>query len=118
MTRRRAGELYEELEARPWARFGGRGYDVIRGALAERLGMPAEAERHYVTGRDWAGREGLPVEQGRCLLGLARLAHASGNGRAAKASARRAAVLFGEHQAELYGNEARSLERAVTSKEH
>ena len=65
-------ELHEELEARPWPRFGGRGWDVIRGALAERLGMPVEAERHYVAGRDWAAREGLPVEEGRCLLGLAR----------------------------------------------
>ena len=102
-------ELYEELEARPWARFGGRGSDVIRGALAERLGMPAEAERHYVAGRDWAGREGLPVEEGRCLLGLARLAHAERKGRAARAIAHRAAVLFGEHGAELYAEEARSL---------
>ena len=101
-------ELYQELQARPWARFGGRGWDVIRGALAERLGMPAEAERHYVAGRDWAGREGLPVEEGRCLLGLARLAHAERKGRAA-AIAHRAAVLFGEHGAELYAEEARSL---------
>ncbi len=108
-------ELYEEFEARPWARFGGRGYDVIRGALAERLGMPAEAERHYVTGRDWAARERLPVEEARCLLGLARLARASGDGRAAVASARRAAALLGTHGAELCLAEARGLARAAAS---
>ncbi len=105
-------ELYEELEARPWARFGGRGYDVIRGALAERLAMPAEAERHYVTGRDWAGRERLPIEEGRCLLGLARLARAAGDSRAAGANAERAAVLFREHHAALYRREADRLLRA------
>lgn len=110
-------ELYEEFKARPWARFGGRGYDVIRGALAERLGMPVEAERHYATVRDWASREGLPVEEGRCLLGLARLEHAGGKVRAARAGARRAALLFGEHGAELYAEEARGLERATISAE-
>ena len=34
----------------------------------ERLGMPAEAKRHYVTGRDWAGPERLPAAEARHLL--------------------------------------------------
>ena len=79
-------DLYAELEARPWARFGGRGYDVIRGSLAERLDMPGEAEGHYLAGRDWAARERLPVEEGRCVLGQSRLARAAGNLRSARAS--------------------------------
>ena len=74
--------------------------------------MSAEAERHFVTGRDWARREGLPVEEGRCLLGLAQLAGAVGNGATPKSSAGRAEALFSAHGAELYVGRARDLRAA------
>ena len=107
-------ELYDELEARPWARFGGRGYDIIRGALAERLDLPGRAEIHYRTGTRWARREGLPIEEGRCLLALARLGRSTEPDRAA-AMAERAERLFRRYGVKLYHPAAVSLKRALRS---
>ena len=75
-------EAYEEASARSHWRFAalqGRNLDHIRGALALRLGRIGEAEEWYRTGLEWSERERCPVEQGRCLQGLAEVAEQRGS---------------------------------------
>jgi class 3 adenylate cyclase len=78
------------------------GFDHIRGALALRLGLLEEAAGHYRTGLAWAERERYPVEQGRCLAGLAEVAAQRGEPGEALALLDRAAGLFQEHGAVPY----------------
>ncbi|MDA1010445.1 MAG: hypothetical protein O2888_03105, partial [Chloroflexi bacterium] len=66
-------ELYAGLEERRAQRFGGRGLDLIRGALAERLDRSEEAAEHYETGAAWAHESDFPVDEARCLAALADL---------------------------------------------
>ena len=67
-----------------------------------RLERLEEAEEHYRTGLEWAERERFPVEQGRCLQGLAEVAELRDNHQEAVQLLDRAAALFQEHGAQLY----------------
>ena len=80
----------------------GRPLDHIRGALALRLGRVEEAEEHYRTGLKWAKEVRFPVEQGRCLQGLAEVAERRCNRAEAVQLLNRAAALFRQHGAQLY----------------
>ena len=76
--------------------------DPLRGALALRLGRLEEAEAAYRTGLEWAERERCPIEQGRCLMGLAELAERRGDHGDAVKHLDHAAVLFQQHGVTLY----------------
>ncbi len=76
--------------------------DHLRGALALRLGRVDEAAEWYRAGLDWSERERCPVEQGRCLQGLAEVAEQRGDRAEATLLLDRAAALFQEHGAQLY----------------
>ena len=78
-----------------------RGFDRIRGSLALRLDLIDEAEQHYRAGLEWSERERCPVEQGRCLQGLAEITERRGDQRDATRYLDRAAALFQEHGAQL-----------------
>ena len=80
----------------------GRGLDHVRGALALRLDRLDEAEQHYRTGLEWTERERCPVEQGRCLEGLAEVASRRGQNAEAEQFFDRAAALFEQHGAVFY----------------
>lgn len=110
-------EAYESVTARPMLRFAGesRGLDRVRGTLARRLGLKDEAEEQFQRGLDWAERERCPVEAGRCLLGLARVAHARGASGGASAHLRRSELLLSEHGASLYLAQVKSLGQALAA---
>ena len=74
----------------------------MRGALALRLGRIDEAETWYGTGLAWAEGERCPIEQGRCLEGLAEVAIRRGQTAEAREHFDRAAALFERHGAVLY----------------
>jgi tetratricopeptide (TPR) repeat protein len=76
--------------------------DRQRGALAMRLGMVEEAERHFRDGAAWTEREGAPVEQGRCLPGLSEIADQRGDRAEAGKLLDQAMELFQRHGAQLY----------------
>ena len=76
--------------------------DHQRGALALRLGLVADAERHYRTGLTWAEREHCPFVAGRCLQGLAAVAEHRGAVGEALRLVDAAAALFARHGARLY----------------
>lgn len=48
----------------------------MRGGLALALGLPDRAEQHFRTGMEWAKKMRSPIEAGRNLIGLARVAEA------------------------------------------
>ncbi len=85
-----------------FAPYSSRGIDHLRGALALRLDRLDEAEQWYRTGLEWAERERCPVEQGRCLEGLAEVALQRGQHAEAEQFFDRAAVLFEQHGALFY----------------
>jgi len=96
---------YADLQKSPWLRYvvlAARGADHLRGGLALRLGLVEEAEAHYRTGLSWAERERCPIEQGRCLQGLAEVAERRGQHAEAAQLLHRAATLFQQHGAALY----------------
>ena len=66
----------------------------LRGELARRLGHADVAEDAYERGLEWATRERVPVEAGRCLQGLAGMAEARGDVALALARLDGAAQLF------------------------
>jgi predicted ATPase len=104
-------EVYEEIKGWMQIRFGAtsaRGFDHIRGALALRLGLVSEAEAHYRTGLAWAERERCPVEQGRCLQGMAETAVRRGEHQEAAQLLDRAAALFEQYGALLYLRQVRA----------
>lgn len=97
--------IYKNVVGTATGRFDpgqGRARDHIRGALALRLGRAEEAEEHYRTGLEWAEEVRFPVEQGRCLQGLAEVAQRRGNRAEAVQLLDRAAALFQDHGAQLY----------------
>jgi hypothetical protein len=68
-------QLYEWLEQRRAIRVAAAGSaDRLRGDLALLLNRPDDAERHYREGLAWCRRERCPIEEGRCLQGLAEIA--------------------------------------------
>ncbi len=104
-----ADELVREVhaEASGWdaVRFAPRpslGVDRFRGALALRLGLTEEAERHFRTGLAWAEREGAVIEEGRNLQGLAEIAERRGDHPEAARLLDRAAAIFQRHGIQLY----------------
>jgi hypothetical protein len=78
------------------------GVDHLRGDLALRLGLKDEAEQHYRTGLAWAEQEHVPVEQGRCLEGLAQNAELRGDHATALEHLDQAATIFQQHGLGLY----------------
>jgi hypothetical protein len=74
-------ELNDAKSNRPYERYStlqGRGLDLVRGAVCARLGQLEEAERHYRTGAAWAAEQRCPLEEARCLRGLADVTAARG----------------------------------------
>ena len=65
-------------------------------------GLVDEAAGHYQRSLDWCEREGLPIEAGRCLQGLAEVAERRGERAEALRLLDRAAALFQQHGARLY----------------
>ena len=62
---------YDELLEASEARCHARSFDQVRGILALRLGLVDEARVHFQAGVDWAAREGVELEGGRCHQGMA-----------------------------------------------
>ena len=79
--------------------------DGLRGALALRLDKVEEAEEWYRIGLEWAERERCPIEQGRCLQGLAEVAERRGQRREQMQNLDRAAALFQRNGAKFYLNQ-------------
>jgi class 3 adenylate cyclase len=105
--------VYDELTEWKSLRYSppdARGLDHIRGALALRLERVDDAETWYRTGLEWAKRERCPVEQGRCLQGLAEVADRRHRKGEALRLLDEASVLFEAHGAKLY------LDRAITAR--
>jgi DNA-binding CsgD family transcriptional regulator len=98
-----------------FAAWSGRGSDHLRGALALRLGRIDEAERWYLTGLEWADRERCPVEQGRCLQGLAEVTVRRGQAAEAMPLLDRAASIFEQYGARLYLEQVRATETRISS---
>ncbi|MBF6600572.1 MAG: hypothetical protein IVW36_08685 [Dehalococcoidia bacterium] len=77
-----------------YAPLQGRSLDMVRGALALRLGDPAAAMAHFTAGGDWARGECCPVDEGRCLAGLGDALVAAGRPDEARARYAQAAAAF------------------------
>ena len=84
--------------------------DVLSGHLALRLGLADEAEQHFRTGLAWCEQEHWPVEQGRCLEGLARVAERRGAVAQERQLLDQAIAIFKQHGAKLY------LDRVIARK--
>jgi class 3 adenylate cyclase len=100
-----AQSIYEELcDCAPlrWDPLTLPGADRMRGALALRLGLVDEAVAHLHDGLGWSEREGLWLEAGRCLQGLAEVAARGNDRREALRLLDRAAALFRAYGAKLY----------------
>lgn len=82
----------------------------VAGDLAIRLGSPDAAEQQYNLALTWSEREGLPIETGRCVQGLAEVADQRGDRAEALRLLDRAAALFQQHGAKLY------LDRVIARK--
>ncbi len=98
-------ELYTVVAAQTWIRVGNAftgGMDRILGDLALRLGHLEAAEQHYQTGLAWAERERCPIEQARCLQGLAELALHRDQREQAPQYFDRAAALYEHYGATFY----------------
>jgi len=95
--------------------YAARGMDHILGALALRLERLDEASRHYRTGLAWAERERCPVEQGRCLEGLAEVAIRRGRKDEAREDWDGAAALFEQHGAVFYRRRLQARRAELTA---
>ena len=110
--------VYAELASRDWQRFGGRGFDLMRGALALRLGRIEDARHHFHTGRAWALGEGLRVDAARCLAGLADVSAAERDHDQALALLHEAAAELRGTCARVYTSEVEARLRAVSAVRH
>jgi len=110
-------QIYSEAalwtQVRIAAQSEARGMDHILGALALRLERVDAAEGHYQTGLAWAEQERCPVEQGRCLEGLAEVAVRRGQTAEARQCFDRAAVLFEQHGAVFYRQRLQARREAL-----
>jgi hypothetical protein len=100
-------DAYAVLADRPTFRLPPLGFDtadVVRGAMALRLGEPDAAERHYLDGLGWARRPDVRfgLVEGRCLQGLAELAGARGERTKAAECLDAAGAKFAEYGAKFY----------------
>ena len=108
-------QLMRSVEAR-FARagalraFASGSADEWRGALALRLGLDDEAGAHFLAGAAWAERERCPLEQARCLLGLAAVAIRRRARWEAQQHLDRAAEAFDRHGAARWLADTRALE--------
>jgi tetratricopeptide (TPR) repeat protein len=80
----------------------GRGTDEARGALALRLGNLVDAERWFGAGASWAAEQRCPLDEARCMEGLAAVASARGDRAAARARLYGARAIFAAHGAAFY----------------
>ena len=93
-------------------------YDQIAAHCSRRIyadillhrGLVDEAAEAYARSLEWCEREGLPIEAGRCLHGLAEVAERRGERAEALQLLDRAAALFQQHGARLY------LDRVISKK--
>jgi DNA-binding CsgD family transcriptional regulator len=97
-------EVYEEVRHwKNWWGYGaGIGVDAGRGGLALRLGIVDDARQAFEDGMRWAEREGCPIEVGRNLAGLARVADCDGDIPLARSLLDRSVRLFRRLGARLY----------------
>ena len=105
-------DVYAQLVAMAPIRFApwsARGIDAIRGALALHLGDVDAAAQHFQIGLTWSEGEGLSVEQGRCLEGLAQVALRRGQQRDALSLLERAVALFEQPGAHLHSRDAQAM---------
>jgi class 3 adenylate cyclase/Cdc6-like AAA superfamily ATPase len=84
--------------------------DLLSGHLALRLGLVDEAEQHFRVGLAWCEQEHWPVEQARCLEGLARVAEHRGDIAEERQLLDQAISIFKQHGAKLY------LDRVIARK--
>ena len=80
----------------------GRGMDEARGALALRLGDLDGAERWFRAGAAWAAEQRCPLDEARCIEGLAAVAHARGDTSLAREQLAVARAIFAEYGAHFY----------------
>ncbi|MBI2723824.1 MAG: hypothetical protein HYX50_02055 [Chloroflexi bacterium] len=80
----------------------GRGLLYGRGAIALRRGRVEDAERHFSDGAALARRERCPIDEARCLEGLAEVAASRADSAAASAHRSSARALYERHNARLY----------------
>jgi hypothetical protein len=74
-------EIIETKPDWPWMRYTtlqGRSVDRARGAIALRLGLLDDAERHFRAGAAWAAEQRCPLDEAQCLRGLAEVTAARG----------------------------------------
>ncbi|TAK61718.1 MAG: hypothetical protein EPO22_08170 [Dehalococcoidia bacterium] len=90
----RARNVYSTLQ--------GRGMDEVRGALALRLGEVDGAERWFNAGATWAAEQHCPLDEARCIEGLAAVARTRGDRPAARAQLGAARAIFASHGAAFY----------------
>ena len=91
------------------------GRTPVKPRTARRRGFPgdssgqhrAQREDHYRFGLAWAEQERVPIEQGRCLQGLAEIAGRRGQRDDALGYLDRAIALFEQYEAKLYLDQAR-----------
>jgi hypothetical protein len=78
--------------------------DALRGSLALKLSLVADAERHLNAGLDWASRADVRfgLHAGECLKGLADVAEARSDHATAMEHLDGAAAKFAEYGAKLY----------------
>lgn len=89
-----------------WDPTTAHGADSIRGALAIRLGLVEPAATHFETGLDFASKWELPLEAGRCLMGLAQVSESRGYREEAAGYLEQAGTLFSRHRAKLHLDQA------------
>ena len=80
----------------------GRGMDEVRGALALRLGDLDAAERWFGAGATWAEAQRCPLDEARCIEGLAAVSRARGEVSTAREHLDAARAKFAVHGAEFY----------------
>jgi tetratricopeptide (TPR) repeat protein len=80
----------------------GRAMAPARAAVALKLGELDAAERAYAEGLAWCEQQRVPVDAGRCHVGLADIARARGDREAAAAHVRSASAIFETHGARLW----------------
>lgn len=89
----------------------GRGTDEVRGALALCLGDLDDAERWYRSGAAWAAEQRCPLDEARCVEGLAAVARRRGDAANARQHLDQARSIFAAHGAEFY---VRRVDAALT----
>jgi len=94
--------FYDSIAGRCWSR--------IFADIVLHRGSVDEAEESYQRTLAWCEREGLPIEVGRCLQGLAEVAARRGERAETLQLLDRAAALFQQHGARLY------LDRVIARK--